>query len=590
MAEKTSSLIINKTGIQELDTLLNGGLPEGHVVLLSGNAGTGKTVLSMQWLFNGAKKFKENGLYITLTEPVNIAIKNTKTLGFFDQEILNSGQIIFTDLRASANLFELSGKELSVEDTNKIADTIFNLVMEKKAKRVVIDSITAIVYLLRDTDLVRYFIFRLGAMLSKLDCTTILTSEAAGESVSAYGVEEFISDGIIKLHRNISKNEVKRSIQIVKMRGMNFDCNIHQYNLSPEGMIIFPELLTNLDYESSKEKISTGNQVLDKLMFGGVYKGSTTLVTGTTGSGKSLLSTQFIVEGLKCGEPCLYVAFEESREQIIRAAELFNWKLKDFEEKKTLVFRCVYPRKKSMEEHLLDIKNLIEKNKIKRCVVDSLSAISNAFSEDDFLQMAIELNGYLKSKQVTTFFTSANGTLTGGDSITNNNISSITDNILILRYVEMQGDLRSVMNILKVRGSSHSKDLREYKITSNGIVIGTSLSGYEGVMTGVTRKISETIEEKLESEFKNFIGPIGVEAFEKISSEGLSEDSVYKYIDSLASDKIMHPSDVEEFKKRATLIFRGKKVKDSTIQSEFKSEEKKAQKKNNFLSHLFGGD
>ena len=255
-ANKGTDLLIKKTGIVELDLLLNGGIPSGHVVLLSGNAGTGKTVLSMQWLFNGARKFDDIGMYMTLTEPVNLAIKNIKTMAFFDEAAVSSAKIAFVDLRSAANLMELSGKEINVEQADKIADTIFNLVMETKAKRLVIDSITAIVYMLHNKDLVRHFIFRLGAILSKLDCTTVLTSEAPGEgSTSAYDVEEFIADGIIKLHRTVVKNEVRRLFQIIKMRGINFDSNIHPYKIGTSGIMIFSDIFTNLDYGSSKDKI-----------------------------------------------------------------------------------------------------------------------------------------------------------------------------------------------------------------------------------------------------------------------------------------------------------------------------------------------
>ena len=292
--------------------------------------------------------------------------------------------------------------------------------------------------MLHNKDLVRHFIFRLGAILSKLDCTTVLTSEAPGEgSTSAYDVEEFIADGIIKLHRTVVKNEVRRLFQIIKMRGINFDSNIHPYKIGTSGIMIFSDIFTNLDYGSSKDKISTGNAVLDKLLLGGVYKASTSLITGSTGTGKSLISTQFLHQGLKSEEPSLYVGFEESKDQIIRNAEGFGWDLKEFEKRKLLTFNCVYPRSKSLQEHLIDIKLLVEKYKVKRCVVDSLSAMEGSYTSEILMSFTRKLNSYLKSMNVVTFLTFATSALVGAGSISDVNLSTLTDNIIILRYAEI---------------------------------------------------------------------------------------------------------------------------------------------------------
>ncbi len=568
---ENTEIIIKETGIPKLDELLKGGIPEGHIILLSGNSGTGKTNLSMQWLFNGYMKFNEPGIYITLTEPITKAMKNVKTMNFYSQSLTNSSQVHFLDMRSVINLLKFTDKKITKKQLNKIVDTIEEIVNETKAKRLVIDSITALCYLLKEKDVIRYFIFRLGTMLASVNCTTVLTSEVVGDGYSVFGVEEFISDGIIKLNYNFQNGEFSRTFQIVKMRGIGYDSGVNNFKIDRDGINIFPKLRVPLKYTSTNQRISTGNEILDKMFLGGVFLGSSTLIAGSTGTGKSSLSMQFIMKGLKSGEPCLYVGFEESREQILRNAKGFGWDFEEYEKKGLLTMRCVYPGEMLIEEHLKDIKDIIESKKIKRCAIDSLSSISNSLSRPKLLSFAKRLNGYLKTQGVTTFFTAATSSLIGTTTLTDNNLSTLIDNIIMLRYVEMQGELNLVMNIVKVRGSAHSKELKRYEITENGVFIGQSLLGYEGVLTGVTRKVSETINEKLRKEFKKFIGPMASSAFLELKKKGLTQEGISAYIDELASQGVMKKDDADEFKSRIIAILENSPEEDRTQDGQIKS-------------------
>jgi PAS domain S-box-containing protein len=241
-----------------------------------------------------------------------------------------------------------------------------------------------------------------------------------------------------------------------------------------------------------------GISALDDMLGGGIFVGSSTFITGSPGTGKSTLGLSFIAEGLKNGEICLYAGFEESKKQVLRNAKNFGWDFEKYEREGLLVMRCIYPNEKHLEEHLADIRQIVEEKKIKRCVVDPLSAISSAFSPDVFISFSKRLNGYLKTREVTPLFTSASTSLIENTKDVDTHLSTLSDNIILLRYVEMQGDVQCVINIIKMRGSEHSKSLRIYNITDKGLVVGKSLEGYEGVTTGVSKKIAELEEESKE--------------------------------------------------------------------------------------------
>ncbi len=544
------NLLINSpTGIIEFDKIIGGGFPKGSVVLLAGSSGVGKTIFAFRWLFEGVRN-NENGIYVTVTEPLFKSVKNLETMSFYDRSAIEQERLKIIDIR------ELYDKKSF--DSEKILSFIEESVKQTNAKRLCIDSITAIAYNIDDKAKIREFIFKLGKILAALGCTTILTSEVSGQNqYSVYNVEEYISDAILRLDFVKVKDELQRMMQVIKVRGRGYKAEDIYFNISEHGFTLFPKLNVHLKYSSTQEKISTGNEIFDKMLLGGVFKGSSTLIAGASGTGKSLMSMQFIMEGLKLGDPCLYAGFEESREQLIRNAKSFGWDLEEYEKKGLLVLNCIYPGEKYIEEHLADIKNIIEGKKIRRCIVDSLSAIGNSFPEEIFKSFAKRLNGYLKSQNVTTFLTSATATFMGATTLTESHLSTMVDNIIMLRHVEIQGELKLVLNVVKVRGSAHSKGLRGYDITSKGIVIGQAMSGYEGVMTGNTRKVGKTAEEMLETEFKKFIGPMANEVFLELKEKGMAKDDVIAYINELESGKVMSKEKSNAFKTNIEKIFGG---------------------------------
>ena len=485
-----SPINVSFTGIKEFDKLLDGGFTKGSIVLLAGSSGSGKTIFSFQWLFEGIKN-NENGIYVTLTEPLFKTLENLEKLSYYNKEAIENEKLRIVDLR------EVCGKEGF--DQRKILDFIEDEVKRTNAKRLCIDSITAIAYQLDDRAKIRAFIFALGTALATLGCTTVLTSEVSEmNKYSKYEVEEFISDAIIRFDQINVKDELQRIMRIIKVRGRNHRSDDIYFKITKDGISVFPKLRVPLEHFSTTERISMGIPALDDMLGGGIFVGSSTFVTGSPGTGKSTLGLSFLAEGLKNGETCLYAGFEESKKQVLRNAKNFGWDFEKYESEGLLVMRCIYPNEKHLEEHLADIRQIVEEKKIKRCVVDPLSAISSAFSPDAFISFSKRLNGYLKTREVTPLFTSATTSLIENTKDVDTHLSTLSDNIILLRYVEMQGDVQSVINIIKMRGSEHSKNLRMYNITDKGLVVGKSLEGYEGVTTGVSKKIAELEEESKE--------------------------------------------------------------------------------------------
>ena len=485
-----SAINVSNTGIKEFDKLLDGGFTKGSIVLLAGSSGSGKTIFSFQWLFEGIKN-NENGIYITLTEPLFKTLENLEKLSYYNKEAIENEKLRIVDLR------EVCGKEGF--DQRKILDFIEDEVKRTNAKRLCIDSITAIAYQLDDRAKIRTFIFALGTALATLGCTTVLTSEVSEmNKYSKYEVEEFISDAIIRFDQINVKDELQRIMRIIKVRGRNHRSDDIYFKITKDGINVSPKLRVPLEHFYTTERISMGIPALDDMLGGGIFVGSSTFITGSPGTGKSTLGLSFLAEGLKNGETCLYAGFEESKKQVLRNAKNFGWDFEKYEREGLLVMRCIYPNEKHLEEHLADIRQIVEEKKIKRCVVDPLSAISSAFSPDAFISFSKRLNGYLKTREVTPLFTSATTSLIENTKDVDSHLSTISDNIILLRYVEMQGDVQSVINIIKMRGSEHSKSLRIYNITDKGLVVGKSLEGYEGVTTGVSKKIAELEEESKE--------------------------------------------------------------------------------------------
>ena len=549
---------IRPTGIKELDDALLGGLPSDATVLLAGNSGTGKTVLATQWLFNGYREHNEPGLYISLTEPVAKALKNAKKMEFFNKEYINPLQIYFTDLRGILQGLDLEKKEFTREDIQVTVDAIRNMAEQSGAKRIVLDSVTAMAYRLRDKGLIREFIFSLGTLLSQLDANVLLTSEVVDGGYSVFGVEEFISDGIIKLEVEREDNkEPVRKLSIIKMRGTSYLGYPLSYRITGAGIVLFPHFTRSLSHSIVEERVTTGIGGLEQMTGGGYLKGSTILLTGASGTGKSLIAMQYIVDGISRGEKCMYVSFEESHDQLVRNAKSFGWDLVSYEREGLLTIINAYPEQRYLEEHFTAIHEAAEQLQPKRIVIDSLSSLGNVYQEGAVYDFAGRLSSYMKEKNITTIYTLASETLMGAGSISNAGLSIISDHIIMLRYIEIKSELKHGLLILKMRGTKHDKKLREISFSSNGLAVLTEFKGYENILSGSARKIGETVEEGLKALFLEFLGPLGEQVFEEERSKGITPETVRTLAKKLGDQGVISVRRKEEFVQKVENIIGG---------------------------------
>ncbi len=528
-----------QTGIIELDHLLHGGIPIGSAVLLSGQSGTGKTILATQWLFEGYQQYHEPGIYISLTEPVAKAIRNAKKLAFFDPTAVGPLQVYFTDLRGIMQGLDITKDEFSFEDIGRIVETIKNMVAQSGAKRVVLDSVTAIAYHLKDRSKVRDFIFQIGTALSQQDVNIILTSETPGAELSVFGTEEFISDGIIRLSFVKTRSASSHQLEVVKMRGTDYEQSPAAFRISRTGIAIFPRLERELSYPISEERISTGPEGLDAMTGGGYLKGSTILVSGASGTGKTIMGLHFLASGLKRGERALLVSFEESRDQLMHTARSFGWDFARFEKEGLLQIICAYPEERYMEEHLQSITRALEASDADRIVVDSLSALEHVFTPESLPDFSSRLINYCKNKGTTSYFTAATSGILGAGEITEAHLSTFYDTIVLLRFIEVQSEIKHGVLLLKIRASAHDKKLREFIFTEKGLQVLTSFSGYEGALGGEVRKVSKTIEEQLRDLLTEIWGPLGEKIFKEEQRKGLSPSRIQKLIQEFGDQGII---------------------------------------------------
>ncbi len=475
---------VRKTGIGGLDESLEGGIPEGHVVLLTGQSGTGKTVLSMQWLFGGWEKYQHPGIYVSVTEPFTKAIKNIRSMSFFDKSSLESGNLRFTDLRSMMDLMDFGATEGEVnrDEVDELVEKIEELVDETGARRMVIDSITAVGYMIDNTELFRYFIFRLGTVLSGKGCTVFLTSESRN-GTTPFNVEDFISDGILDLTYTQGEQSVIREMKIRKMRGIDFRSGSVFFDISAEGFTVYPKIpverrISKTDFQKRK---NTGIEKLDEMLKGGYPEGHIILLTGNSGTGKTTFCMQYLAEGVENGENCVHVNLEEPLTQVKKTAEAHGWDFDSYEEDGLLHFVTpnlidTYP-----DKFLYQILNIVDETDADRLVLDSISSLPSAgLSDEKLRQILLQLNSALKARGVTALmthlvsglFSQDPDQMLGSTQASDLRLSSLCDGIIMLRYVEREKKVGKAIHILKMRGCDHDKYVRELKITDEGISIG----------------------------------------------------------------------------------------------------------------------
>lgn len=362
-----------RTMIEGFDDISHGGIPMGRSTLVSGTSGTGKTLFAVQFIYNGITYFDEPGVFVTFEESPEDIVQNAYSFGWDLQKLVNEGKLFILDASPDPEGQDVVGNF----DLSALIERIQYAIRKYKAKRVSIDSVTAVFQQYDAASVVRREIFRLVARLKLMGVTTVMTTERLDEygPVARFGVEEFVSDNVVIVRNALEGERRRRTMEILKLRGTTHMKGEYPFTITNDGINIFPLGAMRLTQRSSNARVSSGVPTLDEMCGGGFFKDSIILATGATGTGKTLLVSKFLVDGCKAGERAILFAYEESRAQLSRNAYSWGIDFEAMEQQGLLKIICAYPESAGLEDHLQIIKTEISQFKPARMAIDSLSAL-----------------------------------------------------------------------------------------------------------------------------------------------------------------------------------------------------------------------
>ena len=475
------------TGIHGLDEITLGGLPRGRPTLVCGGAGCGKTLLGMEFLVRGATKFDEPGVCLSFEETAEELTSNVASLGFDVAALVARKKLAIDHIYLERSLIEESGEY----DLEALFVRLGHAVDSIGAKRVLLDSIEALFAGLRNESILRSELRRLFRWLKERQLTAIITAERGQDTLTRHGLEEYISDCVILLDHQVTETVLTRRLRVVKYRGSMHGTNEYPFLIESDGISALPVTSAELKHAALDERVSTGLPALDAMLGGkGYFRGSSILVTGTAGTGKTSLCAHFVDAACARGERCIYFSFEESPKQIIRNMRSIGIELERWVDKGLLHFQAARPTTFGLEMHLAKIHKIIKKVAPSIVVADPVTALLHAGTSSDAGSMLLRLVDTLKERQITALFT----TLTSGSDAqeqTQVNISSLVDTWLLLRDIESGGERNRGLYILKARGVAHSNKIREFLLTDHGVELRDVYLGEARQLTGSARDIRE---------------------------------------------------------------------------------------------------
>jgi circadian clock protein KaiC len=489
------------TGIETFDMIAEGGLPRNRTTLVTGTAGSGKTVFAMQFLAAGIRDAGENGVFVTFEESPSDIRQNMRSFGWDLATWEEEGRLAMVDASPEPGEEVIETGDF---DLGALLARVEGAIRRVGAKRVSVDSLGAIFSQFSDQSIVRRELFRIASALKKMGVTAVLTAERIEDygAIARFGVEEFIADNVMVLRNVLDDEKRRRTVEILKFRGTNHQKGEFPFTILPEvGMVVIPLSAMQLRQRSSEIRITSGNPELDRMCGGGFFRDSVILVSGATGTGKTLTVTQFLQGGVEQGERCLLLAFEESREQLFRNASGWGYDFEAMERDGKLKLVCDYPEVLGLEDWLITIKSLVEEFRPNRVALDSLSALERGGTIKGFREFVIGLTSFIKHQEIAGLFTATTSTLMGGQSITEAHISTLTDSIILLRYVETFGEMKRGITVLKMRGSMHDRDIREFTIDREGMHVGRPFRHVTGVLAGAPVHLSPGDVERVWSRF-----------------------------------------------------------------------------------------
>ncbi|WP_338832961.1 Circadian clock protein kinase KaiC [Moorella humiferrea] len=452
-----------KTGIKNLDHILDGGIPVYSLNIVSGSPGSGKTIFVQNIIFNSARNGLKSLYLTTISESQFKMVRHLQEFEFFLDDVLGD-KVIYGDL----------GTVLRKQGTDKGLEYLSQMIKKHRPDIVVIDSFKAIRDFFPDEKTFKAFVFELAAALSIWEVTVFLVGEYEEKELTL--LSEFaIADGIFHLYGQEEKRFQKRYLRILKMRGTNFEQGEHLFKISHAGIKVYPRMKPEgieLQYEVRMKKKGFGITGLDEMLCGGLTEGSITLISGSTGTGKTAFALKFLLEGAEKGEKGLFLSFEEPVAQLQNTARNLGWEIDKYLADGRLDIKFISPIELDVDKHAFEILDMVKEKKVERLIIDSISAFESSVSDiQKYKDYLWAMGQQLKRQYVTTIFTVLNEELFSPMVVTKAQISLIADNIIFLRYVEDGSSIKKVIGILKARGSDHDKALMEYEITKNGINI-----------------------------------------------------------------------------------------------------------------------
>ncbi len=490
---KKPAVLLHKvpTGITGFDEITGGGLPAGRPTLVCGGAGCGKSLFATEFLVRGALQFNEPGVLMTFEETTDDIKKNVASLGFDVADLIARKKLVVDHVHIDRNEIEENGEY----DLEGLFIRLDHAIKSVGARRVVLDTIETLFSGLTNQAILRSELRRLFGWLKERGMTTVITGERGEGQLTRQGLEEYVSDCVVLLDHRVNGQISTRRVRVVKYRGSTHGTNEYPFLIDEQGISVLPITIAGMDYAVSQERVPTGIPALDEMLGGrGYYRGSSVLLSGTSGTGKTSIAAYLADATCKRGERCMYFSFEESESQIIRNMKSIGVNLEPHVRKGLLKFHSARPTVHGLEMHLVLTHKMIESFKPSVVVFDPVSNLQTAGTLEDSTSMLIRLIDFLRKNKITGFMVSLNSGNSKSLEMTEEGLSSMVDTWLLLRDIEVGGERNRLIYVLKSRGMAHSNQVREFLITSRGLKLVQVYLGTGGVLTGSARLSQENRE------------------------------------------------------------------------------------------------
>ena len=486
------------TGIRGLDEITEGGLPRGRATLVCGGAGCGKTLLAMEFIARGILDLGEPGVFVSFEEPIGDLTANVMSLGIDLRDLSRRGLLAMDEVQIERSEIQATGEY----DLEGLFVRLGGAIDEVKAKRVVLDTIDSLFDGLPNEAILRAELRRMFRWLKAKGVTTIVTAEQGERSLTRHGLEEYVSDCVIQLDHRVRNQIATRRLRVIKYRGSKHRTNEYPTMINNKGLSVLPISSLGLSYPVSKARISTGIRRLDAMLGGrGYYRGSSILVSGSAGTGKTSFAAAFADSVCRGGQKCLYLSFEESPEQLLRNMASIGFDLKRWTTRGLLQFRSQRVTMYGLENHLANLHLWVEEFAPSTVVMDPVTSLVGEGMSDEVEAMLTRTIDYLKGRGITAFFTTLpkGGVQQEGSEVS---ISSLIDTWLHLRTFESGGERTRGLVVIKSRGMAHSNQVREFLLTDTGVKLRDPYVGSGQVLMGSAREVQEAEDQDRAREAK----------------------------------------------------------------------------------------